>query len=198
MPTRTPAPTVTPAPTPADSQSDMRAYVLAALHSLSELPHRLESKIVFTDGTTVITTIEYAPPGNKHLFYPDGEMIVVDNKVYNRAKGEEWRESPMDATQISYPDMGIGNLDDIQFLGQEDLDGTPSLIYEASVFDETTDATSVMTFWIGQHDSLLYKVVNDGQVGSLDADTGNMKIVEAVSTNTFSYDPSIEITAPIG
>ena len=55
----------------------------------------------------------------------------------------------------------------------------------------------MLTFWIGREDGLLYKLVNDGQVASLDSDTGEIEIVEAVSTIIFSYDPSIEITAPI-
>jgi hypothetical protein len=192
-----PTPTVPPALTPTPSQSDMRAAVIAALHSVSKLSHRSESEIVFTDGKTVTSTIEFVPPDKKHFSQKDSEMIVVDNKVYNKEGGKEWTELQMDATQISYPNFGIEDLNDIQFLGQENLEGKPTLIYKASLVNKTTGTTYVLTCWIGQKDGLLYKFVNDSEVGLLDSDTGKMEMVKAVTAIIFRYDPSIQIAAPI-
>ena len=199
LPTFTALPTSTPLPTavPTPSEADMYATVIAALRSVSKLSHRSESEVVFTDGEIVSTTAEFVPPDRKHFFSEDSEMIVVENRVYNKGKGEDrWTELQMDAAQISYPSLGE-DLGDIQFLGEEALDGKPVLVYKASLVNEETGATSVFTYWIGSEDGLLHKLVSDGEVGSLDSDTGTMKMVRATTTSIFLYDSSIQIAAPI-
>ncbi len=193
----TSAPTALPTSMPTVSQSNMQATVIAALRSISKLSHRSESEIVFTDGKTITTTVEFVPPDKKHFVSPDSDMIVVDNKVYNKSKGEDtWTLLRADAAQFSYPSFSE-NFGDIQFLGQENLDGQSMLVYKASLVNKETGTTSALTYWIGPADGLLYKLVNDGEIGSLDSSTGKMKMVKAITTSTFIYDPTIQIAAPI-
>ncbi len=182
---------------PTVSQSDMQATVIAALRSISKLSHRSESEIVFTDGKTITTTVEFVPPDKKHFVSPDSDMIVVDNKVYNRSKGEDtWTLLQTDAAQFSYPSFSE-NFSDVQLLGQESLAGKPMLVYKASLANKETGTTSVFTYWISPADGLLYKLVNDGEVGTVDSSTGKMKMVKAITTSMFRYDPGIQIAVPI-
>jgi hypothetical protein len=191
------APTAAPAPTPTVSQSDMHTAVSAALRSVSKFSHRSESEIVFADGKTITTTVEFVPPDKKHFVGQDSDMIVVDNKVYNKGQGEDkWTQVPMDAAQFSYPSFRE-DFGDIQFLGQENLAGKPMSVYKASLLSKETGTTSIFTYWINPTDGLLYKLVNDGEVGSVDSSTGKMKMVKAITASIFEYDPSIQIAAPI-
>jgi hypothetical protein len=200
MPTPIPAtsaPTAAPAPTPTVSQSDMHAAISAALRSVSKLSHRSESEIVFADGKTITTTVEFVPPDKKHFVSQGSDMIVVDNKVYNKGQGEDkWTEVPMDAAQFSYPSFSE-DFGDVQLIGQENLDGKPMQVYKANLVNKETGTTSVFTYWINPTDGLLYKLVNDGEIGSVDSSTGKMKMVKAITTSIFEYDPSIQIAAPI-
>jgi len=191
-----PAPVSSPITAPADGQEEMLAAILSALHSVSLVPNRSESESVLASGTTVTTTVEYVPPGSKHFFSHDGEMLVVDGKVYSRGKGAgDWTVVQMDAEQISYPDFG-GDFSDVRFLGQEALQGRSMLVYSARSAGTNSGTVSEITLWIGPDDGLLYMLVNNGEVGSLDSGTGELKMVKAVTTIGFVYDPTIEIAAP--
>ena len=193
----TSAATVPPASTPTVSQSDMRAAVIAALHSVAQRAHRSESEIAFTDGKTITTTVEFVPPDKKRFVSPDNDTIVVDNKVYNRSKGEaDWTLLQADAAQFSYPSFNE-DLGDIQFLGPENLDGKPVLVYKTSLSNKDTGTTTIFTYWISPADGLLYRLVNDGEVSTVDSSTGKMKLVPAITTSIFKYDPNIQIAAPV-
>ena len=203
-PTSPPTPTSTPLPAPVSSpitapaagQQEMLAAILSALRSVSLVPNRSESESVLANGTTVTTTVEYVPPSSKHFFSPDGEMLVVEGKVYSRGKGAgDWTAVQMDAEQISYPDFG-GDYSDVRFLGREALQGRSMLVYSARSAGTDSGTVSVITLWIGPDDGLLYKLVNEGEVGSLDPGTGELKMVQAITTIGFVYAPTIEIAAP--
>jgi hypothetical protein len=186
-----------PAPEPTADQADTQATIVAAFRSVSQLSHRSESTVVFADGNTITTTVEFAPPDKKHFFQSDSETIVVANRVYNRKKGEgEWTELQVAAEQFSYPSFGE-DLGAIQFLGQEDLEGASMLVYKASLANEQTATTSILTVWISPNDGLLYRLVNDGEVGAFDSSTGKLKMVKAITTSVFAYDPSIQVAGPI-
>ena len=70
------------------------------------------------------------------------------------------------------------------------------LVYSARSAGTNSGTVSEITLWIGPDDGLLYMLVNNGEVGSLDSGTGELKMVKAVTTIGFVYDPTIEIAAP--
>jgi hypothetical protein len=152
---------------------------------------------ITTTGTpnrpAVEMNVEYVAPDRYHMASKELEFILIGATMYIKA-GTQWQKitAPQlkDALNISDPgkleqDLGVST--NIQLIGPEVLDGTPTLVYQ---YTTTTKGTPPETFtskvWIGVADNLPRKLE------SVSPTTGAKTTIIY-----YDYNANIVINAPI-
>jgi len=116
-----------------------------------------------------------------------GEMIIIGSDTYVRS-GDSWQKA---SPQVHFADLvnkyrvidvgqEMAKYDDIQFVGNEDLNAAPTLVYQ---FRKEQKPGKV---WIGANDGLPHKFEYEGSGPA----GGSM-------TATYEYDAEIRIEPPI-
>jgi hypothetical protein len=178
----------------------LKATLQAAFEALkSQKSYRYRSTMLI-GGQTYQTMIEYMLPDKKHIVTDNGEFIVTADKVYVKS-GETWSVSPTLTAETFKDDLSslTENAENIQWLGQEPLDGKDMQVLQFEVKDSSASTALPQQFklWIGAGDSLPYKLTIVGSASSVDQSTGQTGQVQAVSTLLFEYDQTIQIFIPV-
>ncbi len=148
------------------------------------------------------TLVEFIRPDSVHLASEGFEMIVVGGNTYLREEGGDWLQSPVPMgdlfaellDEFTNPEAVEELLDDlfltvenVNFIGQEALDGKQTRVYEYTATSSLDDSASQNTIWVGVDDGLLYRQL-------IDSDNEG---VQSRMTMTYEYGEDITIEAPI-
>ena len=182
------------------SMESMKAALQAAFEALkSQKSYRYRSTMLI-GGQTYQTMIEYMLPDKKHIMTDNGEFIVTADKVYVKS-GNTWSVSPTLTAETFKDDLSslTENAENIQWLGQDTLDGRDMRVIQFEVKDSSRSTALPQQFklWIGGADGLPYKLTIVGSASSVDQTTGQIGQVQAVSTLLFEYDQTIQIFIPV-
>ncbi|MBN2501675.1 MAG: hypothetical protein JXB38_12910 [Anaerolineales bacterium] len=192
-----------PAGADAPSASEIQAAILSAFENQYEFSHHIENTITTTD-SEVFVTIDYFPPDRYAISSQDNyytQIIIIGETVYGFADSQ-WAVLPMQADQLINPNALEeleATLQDLQYLGTETLNGELADVYsyqsQTTIGESQVPQTSRL--WLGASDGLPYKIVIDGQIATMDARTGKIEGIPAVTTQVITYDPDLTIEAPI-
>jgi hypothetical protein len=199
----------TPAQAALLASGDPHAVVTNAMMSMrTQQAYRIRSTAVMAgaggQGTTSV--MEFVAPDRRHNIDDGREVITIGKIMYVKKNGElknmgtqmsDMADKIKDRVQQLSPDekaeatKGL-NVGDYKSLGDEVLDGVPTRVYEMhSQFDTKVQGVGsivmVTKYWIAKSDGLFRKQESDGV-------EAGMKIK---TTETYEYDPSIRIEAPI-
>jgi hypothetical protein len=151
-------------------------------------------------GQTYQTMIEYMLPDKKHIVTDNGEFIVAGDKVYVK-DGNNWTESTTLTAETFQDDLTslTENAENIQWLGQDTLDGKDMQViqFEVKGSDAGKETTQQFKLWVSLVDGLPYKLSIVGSASSIDQTTGQTGQVQAESTLLFEYDQNIQIFIPV-
>ena len=202
IPSSTPIPL--PTSTTAPSLSELRSTIVAAVSALKDKSHRQSSETVLSDGNSHHTVVEYVVPDRYHIVADlTTEIVIVEQKVYIKQNEDGvWRESQIPVTSFIDPDFAKRleeSIADIRFIGADSLDGKPMWVYQYRSKTKIGEAESTLQtkLWIGETDTLPYKMAVDGETAAIDLSTGKVTSVKSIETILFEYDSTIKIDAPI-
>ncbi len=184
--TETPVMTEEPAPTLENPQS----VLLLALDNLKINSFHALALISGSDESFEYQ-VEYVPPDRYSYSGPLGELIIIGENSYINIGGT-WSAPIIDEASLlkgflSYADTE--NISDVQYLGEEILDGEPAdvITYQTEIDINGSPVISTSKTWIAVDSGLAIKVEAKGEMGTN----------ESFTTIVYTYDPSIEISAPI-
>jgi len=200
----TPVPTSTSLPTqpPVPDVEDYKATIVSAFRLQRDRPNRQRSEVLLADGAVHRSVIEFVPPDRYHILSDSKtEMVIVEDKVYLKDK-DAWTELKIavsDIVDLDFVHRLESSLTEIQLLREESLGGDPMNVYQYKSTTKIGDTAPVVQnqLWVGVGDGLPYKMQIVGEVMSVNASTGEVQGIEAVSNIYFEYDPTIKIISPV-
>jgi outer membrane lipoprotein-sorting protein len=205
------SPTEEPTAVPAEDtgegealEGDSLADIFGAQRSGLEVD-ALRIHMISEDSTTNETSetiIEFVKPDRFHMASEGFELIVIGETTYIKDESGVWIESPIamgdmfgetisaftDEESVSQliDDLQV-SITDLQYLGEETVNGNKTKVYEYSADDAFGGTTVFTTVWIGVDDGLMYRQVMAGET------------LEDQGTLTFEYEygEDVSIEAPI-
>lgn len=138
------------------------------------------------------TDLEFVAPDRFRLITGPGmETIVIGKDVYLSLEGS-FTKLP-GAMGNSIPDLretfnkeGRKWFSDVRFVGEETVNGKPSLVYEYKNKGEGSRGENDSRIWVAKDDGLPLKIESRYKSGDL-----KMMVIE------YEYDPTIKIEAPV-
>src|SRR6185503_11285828 len=148
---------------------------LSASRSVKSYRMRIEAPSV----TKSAIIMEYADPGNARIFEKNEEknwtskneeLIRIGKSAYHKKRDGTWVKYPErnsgvsetrpPATRLESLLKNLAKADEIKFIGQETVDGIPTLVYQHIFRFNTPTKTESFTIntWIGAADGLLRRV----------------------------------------
>lgn len=197
-----PTPTIEPTDEPVEetavSEDDLLAELMLAYTAQQE-EGTWRAKQTIVDGENSLETIvEHQAPDRYRVTLDIGESvpfetIMIGETMYQNIGGT-WMELPVDmgsefSNMINDPQsMMEGSIENIEFVGIEDVDGESAKVYRFTAVDTLTDtsATSEIITWIRESDNLPLKQ----EITFTGTD------VEGQITQVFEYDVDISIEPP--
>jgi hypothetical protein len=115
-------------------------------------------------------TMEFASPDRFHMIAGQTETYLIGGTFYMKL-GDQWQK--MEAPQGS--DFGVVDVKELQgdfdaaidkkYIGAEDLDGSPTLIYEYTVtVKKPNPCTSTSKIWVGVADGLPRRIESSTKI----------------------------------
>jgi hypothetical protein len=201
----------TPSPAKAAllASGDPQAVVINAMMSMrTQQAYRIRSTAVMAgaggQGTTSV--MEFVAPDRTHNIDGGREVITIGKIMYVKEDGEwknlgtqmsdttdKMKERIQQLTPEEKAEATKGlSVGDYKSLGDELLDGVPTAVYEMRSKFDTKQAglptvEMVTKYWIAKSDGLFRKQESTGEEAGMKVKT----------TETYEYDPSIKIEAPI-
>jgi hypothetical protein len=190
------------ASTPAPSAEDYKTTIVSAFRSQRDRPSRQRSDVLLADGTVHHSDIEFVPPDRYHILSDNKtEMVILNDKVYlkNQDTWTELKIAVRDIVDLNFVNRLEESITDIKLLSEETLGGSPVQVYEYKNKTRIGEVEPIVQtrLWVGIEDGLPYKMLINGEVMSVNASTGEIQGIEAVSTIYFEYDPTIKIISPV-
>jgi hypothetical protein len=143
----------------ADPIEDISAALLALSDQQS---FRVEQTITSPDGD-MVSQIEILPPDRFHMLSQDLEMIVIEQNAYVKVD-EGWMSYPGSADAIlgffiflkNEEDAEVfrGAISNASYLGEENLDGEATRVYQYEVMDPEESASGKVKIWVASSDGL--------------------------------------------
>lgn len=189
-------------PTTAVSLTSALTETLAAtLQALETESWRQQVDMVISNGKTQAgTVVEFEPPDRYHIVVEGGiELIFIGQDAYVK-DGDAWTESDISvASVVSNPDWLTNGASDFEMVGADTLDGNEMRVY---LYTPTSEDAAAALFrqaklWVGAADNRLYKIVMDGDVVSVNTETGKTGQIAAEITALYEYDLEITIDPPV-
>jgi hypothetical protein len=186
QPTDTPVVTEQPDRTLDDPQA-------ALMHALDDLKNNSFQALAIISGNDepFEYQVEYVPPDRYSYSGPIGELIIIGEDSYLNIGGT-WSAPIIDEASLlkgflSYADTE--KISNAQYLGEEILDGEPAdvITYQTEIDFNGSPVISTSKIWIAVESGLAIKVEAHSETGTNDTFT----------TIVYTYDPSLEINAPI-
>jgi hypothetical protein len=155
-----------------------------------------------TTNETSETIIEFVKPDRFHMASAGFELIVIGETTYIKDESGVWIESPIamgdmfGETIASFTDEESvsqliddlqGSITDLQYLGEETVNGNKTKVYEYSADDPFVGSTIRTTVWIGVDDGLMYRQVIEGETPQ----------AQTILTTEYEYGEDVSIEAPI-
>jgi hypothetical protein len=182
-------PPATQPPAPSDPQQALFAILNAAKQAP---PYHISSTSSSDSGATTVITGEVSLPDHFHIKMSTGvEMLIVGDKSYRMVNGS-WTPYPLDIASIVNGLTGsvTGDLSktvsNVQYLGQEDLNGVSTQVYS---YTSTVDfsgqtVTSQVKMWVANGLPVHQEI------------DGDFAGIKSKTVQDITYDPSIKIEAP--
>lgn len=166
------------------SGANPRADIISAAQKLQKLPF-WSAKITSETTPEVNAEMQYLAPDRYWIKKADGEVIVIGKDSYSNENGKWGKldanigEAIRSSTQTGIEE-GVKNLQDVQIVGKEQVNGKDATIYSHKFGDITTK------IWIGSDSGLQLKNEVEANVGG--------KIEK--QTTIYDYDKKVSIEAP--
>ena len=199
----------TPTEEPTPNADQARAAIISALLAVNSQSNRMEVSTVLGNGATSVNVIEFVPPDRKRIISSDYDMeyIVIGEQVYAKTSGN-WAETEIPAATFMgeevITEMTIAAMvSDAQFVRVDTLDGKPVVVYSylSTTMSGDIELNSQVELWVGADDGLPYQMINTGDILSAATDPASgestLQAVQAQTTTTFEFDPSISIEPPL-
>ena len=145
------------------AESDDPREILKKTLSASQHVKSYRIRIEVPSVSKAVTIMEYAFPDSARIFRENEEKIRVGKNFYHK-KGdgtwEKYHEIINDVSVTNLPATALEDLikslakaEDVKFIGQETVDGVPTLAYQHIMWTDT--GTYPMKTWIGLADGLV-------------------------------------------
>lgn len=166
------------------SGADPRADIISAAQKLQKLP-AWSAKITSETTPEANAEMEYLAPDRYRIKKAAGEVIVIGNDSYSYEEGE-WKKLDDNVGEVIRSSTkagiaeGVKNLQNVQIVGKEKVNGKEATVYMHKFGDITTK------IWIASDSGLQLKNEVEANVG------GKME----KQTTIYDYDKKFTIEAP--
>ena len=179
----------------ATSGSDPKEDVIQASKKFIELPY-FTANMEGMGQTEIKSQVEYAAPDRYHVKYLGGtgagmEMIWIGKEMYMNTNGK-WTKMPGANNSIptlrdSFTEEGLKTLSDVEFDGEDTVDGEPALAYSYKNVTPVGNYPFTSKIWIGRDTGVPMKIYVEY--------TNN----QALKNMTVKYDTAskVEIEPPV-
>ena len=166
------------------SGANPRADIISAAQKLQKLPF-WSAKITSETTPEADAEMQYFAPDRYWIKKAGGEVIVIGNDSYSK-ENDKWEkldanigENIRSSTKTGIEE-GVKNLQDVQIIGKEKVNGKDATIYSHKFGDITTK------IWIASDSGLQLKNEVEANIG------GKME----KQTTVYDYDKKVSIEAP--
>jgi TonB family protein len=177
-----------------DNPREVLKKTLSAIQSVKSYRIRIEIPSV----SKAVIIREYASPDSVRMFGKNEELIQIGKNAYYKKGDDSWKKYPEQNSQVSMTNLPVTALEnfikmlnaakDIKLIGQEMMDGIPTLAYQ-HVFGSGTDPYT-MKAWISVADGLPRRCEFECIVAG-----GSTK--STVIETYYDYNADIKIEAPM-
>ena len=184
------------------TESDPTTAIFNALQGMDARANRKQSSTSYPSGLVMNITDEYAPPDRHHITGEGLEMILAGGRVFYKGSSGWVETTSAAANAIIAPDLLYQlkrNISLAQFTGAEKTNDAPMWQYTYLNTLRVGDRTQVSrtSLWVGQSDSLPYRMEILNEVPQSTSSTRNVTGGTAITTVTIAYDASIKIESPL-
>jgi hypothetical protein len=166
------------------SGTNPRADLISAAQKRQKLPF-WSAKITSETNPAINAEMKYVAPDRYHFKLPSGEVIVIGNDSYSNEKGV-WEKGDEDAGEFIKEQItsgiaeGAKNLQTVEIVGKEKVNGKDATVYQHKFGDITTRV------WLANDSGLELKNQVEANVG------GTMQ----KQTTIYDYETPVKIEAP--
>jgi hypothetical protein len=176
---------------PIKASSDPREDIIAASKRFTD-QNSFSAKMEMSGSNKMNMDIEYAAPDRFHVKNSASmEFIIIGKDTYLKSNGS-WKKFPanlgdsISKMRDAFTEEGMKSLKDVEFSGEESLDGKNALVYKYK--GQTVKDANAYTsrLWIGKDNGLPLKIEVDYPDGSL---------LKQMTTN-YDYETKVTIEPP--
>ncbi len=166
------------------SGANPRADLISAAQKLQKIPS-WSAKLTSETNPEADAEINYIAPDRYHFKKSDGELIIIGNDSYEYQNGK-WKKlegnigESLKSQIMTGMQTGINNLQNVQIIGKEKLNGKDTTIYS-----HTTNS-SVIKIWILSDSGLQLKNEEEATIDG--------QFIK--QTRSYDYDKKVTIEAP--
>lgn len=166
------------------SGANPRADLISAAQKLQKIPS-WSAKLTSETNPEADAEINYIAPDRYHFKKSDGELIIIGNDSYEYQNGK-WKKLEgnigeyLKSQIMTGMQTGINNLQNVQIIGKEKLNGKDTTIYS-----HTTNS-SVIKIWILSDSGLQLKNEEEATIDG--------QFIK--QTRSYDYDKKVTIEAP--
>jgi outer membrane lipoprotein-sorting protein len=180
---------------------DPRDAIIQASKKFMDLP-QFTAKMDGEGGNEMHMKLEYVAPNRFHMYLMENngevrtETVMIDKDMYVKFGGH-WQKIPGAVANNKVPNLrdyfnqeGIKNLKQVNYLGEDTVDGLPAHVYS---YHSDVTATNSMTPY--PYDTKIWIDTNEGLPRKIEVtyQGGNLK----TATITYDYSSSISVEPPI-
>jgi outer membrane lipoprotein-sorting protein len=148
------------------ASSDPKADVIAASNKFIALDS-FRANMEGVGQTEIKSQVDYVAPDRFHVRYLGGtgagmEMISIGKEMYMRT-GDKWTKMPGTGTSIptlrdSFTEEGLKSLTDVKYVGEEEVDGEPALVYSFGNLTPAGGHPFTSKMWVSKDTGLPLKI----------------------------------------
>jgi hypothetical protein len=154
------------------ASSDPREDIIAASKRFTD-QDSFAAKMEMSGKSNMSMDIEYVAPDRFHVTNSASmEFIVIGKDTYQKSNGS-WKKFPanfgdsISKMRDAFTEEGMKSLKDVEFAGEETLDGKNALLYKYKGQTEKDANAYTSRLWIGKDNGLPLKIEFDYSAGSL-------------------------------
>jgi hypothetical protein len=193
------------------NDTSAKEAIVYALQALGSQPNTMDVTTTLADGSTQQAVIVFVPPDRKHITDKSTgvEYIIIGQLVYSRdGTTGQWVQTSIPASTFmgdnSQAQQSVSDsISEVQILAPFVSDGQDLYVvrYLSTTSTNGIDLHSQIELWLDQSDGLAYKMITDGETYTASTDPASeaskAMAVQAQTTTTITYDPHLEIEAPL-
>jgi outer membrane lipoprotein-sorting protein len=193
------------------ASADPREDLVKAMKALSNAKS-YRSKLVITASVGVkgeaktVMDIEFVAPDRYRAIAESnlgtrgnvkGEFIILGNDTYMKIDSGQWQKTQKDMregfAQLKSPNIEAIASAEVKFIGNETLDGLPTLVYQHAYKNAPSEAgNSTTKTWVGVNDGLPHKIEVQTKF-----DYQGQTYITSATTAYYDYNTDIKIEPPL-